>query len=403
MTELRKSLSFMDIYLFSIGYIIGAGIFILIGKIGKTAKGYSWISFLLAGIIAIIISSSYFDISHLYNTNFSEIKMVKKYFGEYTGILYIIITLGIGIFTNSTVSLTIGETLQPIINISPYMISILFIFIFSMINCIGIRESAIFNHCSTIVEIIALITIICYGFNRKKTIVSSTKSIGFTKIIYTSMLAMFAYSGFETTIKLTEESKNPNDIPIAILASIVSASIIYILIALVSVKIMSPKELLNSSFPLVDLSKILMGNNISKLFLLIGIFSISNTLLISILGTSRIVKSIGDMYPKIEWLGYIDKNTQTPIYATIIVSIASVLCLLVKDSEKLVKITTCLLFMLFAIVNACLIKAYYNNKTNAKLKTSWTNPINQGKPILPTISLLISLGILGFGCFQTMI
>ena len=401
MTELRKTLSFMDIYLFSIGFIIGAGIFILIGKVGKTAKEYSWISFLLAGIISILISTSYFDISHLNKTNSSEIKMVKDYFGEYSGILYIIIILGIGIFTSSSVSLSISETLQPILNMSRYFLSILFISIFTIINCIGIRESAMFNHCSTIIEIIALIILICYGFNSKKSIEYSSKSIGFTKIIYTTMLAMFAYSGFETTIKLTEESKNPNDVPKAMLASIVSASILYILIALVSVKNMSPKELMSSSFPLVDLSKLLLGNNTSKLFLFIGIISISNTLLISMLGTSRIVKSIGDMYPKLEWLGSINKNTQTPINASIIVAISSILCLLIKDSETLVKITTCFIFMLFAIVNACLIKAYYNDKTNSILKNSWTNPINQGKPILPTISLLLSLGIIVFGCFQS--
>ena len=179
MTELRKTLSFMDIYLFSIGFIIGAGIFILIGKVGKTAKEYSWLSFLLAGIISILISTSYFDISHLNKTNFSEMTMVKEYFGEYSRILYIIIILGIGIFTSSSVSLSISETLQPILNMSRYLLSILFISMFTIINCIGIRESAMFNHCSTIIEIIALIILICYGFNSKKSIEYSNKSIGF--------------------------------------------------------------------------------------------------------------------------------------------------------------------------------------------------------------------------------
>ena len=44
-TKLNRSLKFFDIYLISLGYIIGAGIFILIGSTTKYAGKYVWISF----------------------------------------------------------------------------------------------------------------------------------------------------------------------------------------------------------------------------------------------------------------------------------------------------------------------------------------------------------------------
>ena len=47
MSKLPKILSFMDIYLLSLGYIIGAGIFVLIGD-GELAEGSNFEAMLLS-------------------------------------------------------------------------------------------------------------------------------------------------------------------------------------------------------------------------------------------------------------------------------------------------------------------------------------------------------------------
>ena len=403
MSKLAKTLSFMDIYLFSIGYIIGAGIFILVGKVGKSAKDKSWISFLLAGICGILISSTYIDISFLETSNFGEMTIIQETFGSISSIIYTLLIIGIGIFTNSTVSLSIGEAAQDFIPLSATIISILFIGFFTFINCLGIRESAYYNHFSTIIEVVALLCIIVVGFQYPHKKVSGNTSISYSNIIYTSMLAMFAYSGFEATVKLTEEAKDPMDIPKAIVASILTATILYILVSVVALKCMSPKELGESSFPLMDISKILMGSSVSKLFLLIGIISISNTLLISILGTSRVIHSIGRDDPLLAWLSNIDEERKTPIIATIVVGICSILGLYIKNTEKLAGITTCLLFLVFALLNAALFKMYLRDENKEKLKQSWTHPINQAYPILPACSLLITLDTLMYGCYHNVI
>ena len=57
MTKLSKELSFFDIYLFSVGYIIGAGIFVLIGQVSKYSKSLTWLPFIIAGVFALIISN----------------------------------------------------------------------------------------------------------------------------------------------------------------------------------------------------------------------------------------------------------------------------------------------------------------------------------------------------------
>tara|TARA_X000001036_G_C20692242_1_gene809794 strand:+ start:2452 stop:3669 length:1218 start_codon:yes stop_codon:yes gene_type:complete len=402
MTKLSKELSFFDIYLFSIGYIIGAGIFVLIGKVNKYAKSLSWLSFILSGIFALIVATTYVDVNTLYTTNHSDYTFVLNTFGEIPAVITVLVLMGIGIFTNSTVALSIGNLLSPLISLSPIIISIGLILLFSGINCIGIKESSLYNHLSTFTEIFALLIISVTGifFYKSKPSKYSLSNVKIPDLIYSTILAMFVYSGFEGTVKLTEEAKNPDDIPKAIIASVVSATILYVIVAYTVIKCCNTKSLYESSTPIVNLADIFFGSNISKIFYFITFISISNTLLISILGTSRILHSIAGEYSILKLFNKVDPTHKTPIYATICVAVCSILMLLFKDVEILASITSYLMFMIFCILNICLIHVYEKDEIQSKLKKNWTYTINQGKPILPIMGLCISLGMLGFGAYH---
>ena len=127
MTTLSKVLSFTDIYLLSIGNIIGAGIFVLIGHVSKNAKSLSWLSFILAGLFAGIISTTYIDVSTIYSTNHGDYTFVKNTMGEIPAIITSLLLISIGITTNSTVALSIGTFLSPILSLSPLVIAFLVI------------------------------------------------------------------------------------------------------------------------------------------------------------------------------------------------------------------------------------------------------------------------------------
>ena len=161
MTKLSKELSFFDIYLFSVGYIIGAGIFVLIGQVSKYSKSLTWIPFIIAGLFALVISTSYVDVSTIYNTNHGDYMFVKDTIGEIPAIITILLLLGIGIFTNSTIAKSIGDFLSPIFSVSSTLISIILIVLFSILNCIGIRQTTNYNHICTLIEIVSLLMICC--------------------------------------------------------------------------------------------------------------------------------------------------------------------------------------------------------------------------------------------------
>ena len=102
-------------------------------------------------------------------------------------------------------------------------------------------------------------------------------------------------------------------------------------------------------------------------------------MLISILGTSRLFYSISREYSALNIFTQVDKERKTPVLATVAIAILSILFLFLNDVEILASITSYLLFVIFIILNYCLIHAYQDEKVREKLKGGWTHPINQGK------------------------
>ena len=96
----------------------------------------------------------------------------------------------------------------------------------------------------------------------------------------------------------------------------------------------------------------------------------------------------------------VNKDTKTPIVATVAIALISILTLCFKNVETLASITSYLMFVVFIILNFCLIYVYQDKDIQSKLKGGWTYSINQGKPILPVLGLVLSVGILSFGLFR---
>jgi APA family basic amino acid/polyamine antiporter len=79
----------------------------------------------------------------------------------------------------------------------------------------------------------------------------STHVAALGAILSSAGLTFFAYFGFENIVNIADETKNPSKtIPMALLVSIISTTIIYILVALCTSALVGWKELSLSEAPL---------------------------------------------------------------------------------------------------------------------------------------------------------
>ena len=350
MTEYKKTLDYYDLFFASLGHILGAGIYSVIGKLGYYTGYHSYISIILASIIIFWFAKSYININDKYESNDSEYLSIKDTFGEKKADILIYGAVIGNIFACVVIAISFGGYLSKLLNISPQIGIVLCILLCGSISILGIRQTADFNNMMTLLESSGLLTVICFGLyyvlqkvtfkDIKKNLAGIFTDSNLFNIFFGTYLIFFAFFGFESLVKFSEESENSKrDIPLSINHSISIASIIYLLISITSLNILTPAQLGSSIAPLTDVLKALPNSYyLSKYLSITAVGSTLNTFLIILTGDVRLLVSLIKKYksdnPRIQraynLLKKIDPVTQTPINCCLFLIIVIILFILFR-------------------------------------------------------------------------
>lgn len=328
--DYNKVLGFKDIYLFSLGNILGAGIFVLMSKSTGMSGSWTWLSFLIAGILNLFSGWSFYYLSKSYlnkeKTNNIEYESVLEALGDKMATFVSFLTIITTILVSTTILSGSADYLSKIINLKPNNLKIIIIGIITLFNCCNIKHTRLLNNITGAYELSILIIIIIIGLlftgdsNRLKDLYDTDKFSG-KGVAMATYLTMFTYLGYESSLKFSRETKNAEkNIPKAILYSIVTSIIVYILVFISSYKILGVKGLSNSTAPIADVIGKITGNKylLSIVALLSGI-AITNGIMITNSSGSRLLQDLGERF-NIPLVKSINKDTHTPIYATLIIA-----------------------------------------------------------------------------------
>ncbi len=392
--HLKRTLGFWLASIDGIGIIVGAGIYALIGvAAGITGPGL-WMSFVVAGILAALTGLSYAELSSIFKTDAGEYDYLKKAFNKRIGLIVSIAIIFATLFTAAAVSFAFGGYFERLTGYSVFWAATVLLIVSAIINFLGIKQSTIVNVILTAVGLSGLIIIIAIGFPSVGSVNLFEMPNGFYGVLRSAALVFFSYLGFESIIKLTEETKKPaKNIPRAILFSIAVSTLLYILVAITAVSVIPWQSLGVSTSPLADIGLKTFG---SAAFLAIGIialFSTANTVLMQLVASSRMIYGLGCEHALPQYLCEINEKTRTPLHAIIIVTIASVFFLKIGNLERLASLTNFFTFITFALVNFSVIVL----RKTYPIKRPFTVQLQIfGIPILPLLGGLSSIGMLYF-------
>ena len=414
MSELKRHMGLFHLTMYGVGLILGAGIYVLIGEAAGFAGNSMWISFLLGAIVAVFAGLSYFELSALYPKAAAEYTFVKNAFkNNFFGFIIGWLTAITSIIVAATVSLGFGGYLTQFIELPITIGAIILIAILSVVNFIGIKESAWANTIFAIITAGGLGLIIFLGFT-----VEPVESIdyfeapnGFPGIILAFVLIFFAFIGFEDMANVAEEVRRPHKtIPRAIILSVVITGIIYILVSLSAVKILDWQELAASSAPLADVAHKVLGTNGSITLSIIALFATASTVLITLVAGARILYGMAKSNSLPQFLSNVHSKTKTPWIAVIVILVTSIGFTFVGDIVIIANIVVFAVVITFAAINLAVIVLRY---TEPVLERPFRVPINIGKfPILPLFGfgttvymalqfeveiILVGLAIIGIG------
>jgi APA family basic amino acid/polyamine antiporter len=393
--QLKRSLTLPLLTLYGLGTILGAGVYVLIGKVAGIAGIYAPVSFLVSAVIAAFTGFSYAQLSSRYPHSAGEALYVSKAFSLpalSTCIGWFVITTGV-VSAATLVNGFVGY-LAVFISMPEIVAITLVIMLITAIACWGITESVTIAAIVTTIELCGLVIVIGALRSELATLpehwpdlIPSTDKGVWLGIILGAHLAFYAFIGFEDMVNVIEEVVEPQrSMPMAIILALGVASILYILIALAAVLSLPISELSNSSSPMVTLLEA-KSESLATTIGIISLIAILNGALVQIIMGARLLYGMSTQRLAPNWFGKISNKTQTPIRATLLIGAIIWLLAAALPLVTLAKITSSIILAVFAVVNLSLVVVQFREATNFH-SLSW-------RFCLPIIGCLLCLGLLG--------
>lgn len=390
-TNLKRRLGLFETTVIGIGIIVGAGIYVLLGKAAGVTGPSVWLSFIIAAILAAFTGLSYAELTSMYPRDSSEYLYVKKAFkSEPLAFLTGWICILTGILAPAAVALGFAGYFNFIFGTPILLVAFLIVVILSIINYMGIEKSALTDSILTIAAVTGLLVIVGIGVKHFGSVDYTVTINGVKGLLKSASLVFFAYIGFQHIVRLSEETKEPEKtLPKAIIICLVVSTLLYIGVSLSSVSILSIEKLSASAAPLSEVAAAGLGGNPSLIIAVLAIFATLSTILALLITTSRMIFGMAEEHSLPDSLSSINPVTKTPGAAVFLTAIGALFFVLFKNLESLASMVDFTIFLTFILVNGALIWLRYH-KPDAE--RPFKTPLNIGKfPILPAIAIVFSL------------
>jgi basic amino acid/polyamine antiporter, APA family len=380
--ELKRVMGPGLLLLFVVGDILGTGVYALTGQVAGEVGGAAWLPFLIAFLIATITAFSYLELVTKYPQAAGAALYAHKAFGvHFFTFIVAFVVMCSGITSASTASQAFASNLVKGFGldwgkVGIAAIALLFMAALAAVNFRGVSESVKLNVGLTIVEITGLLLVIVVGlwaftqggdnldFSRIILFENEGERSTFVAVTAATSLAFFAMVGFEDSVNMAEETKDPVRIfPKVLLSGLTIAGIVYVLVSIIAVALVPIGDLTASKTPLVDVVEAAApGLPIGTLFPFITMFAVSNTALINMLMASRLIYGMARQHVLPPVLGSVHKTRRTPwvaILFTTVIAFGLIFYVSAFASDSAISVlggtTSLLLLAVFAMVNVAVL------------------------------------------------
>ncbi len=372
-SNLRRTVGALDLTALGLGAIIGTGIFVIIGEaIGESGPAIV-ISFVLAGLTCVFSALSYAELASAIPVSGSAYTYAYATLGELVawvigwdllleyGLSVAAVAVGWGQYFNDLLNAVFSTTLPESLALPPGEggeVNLPAVFVVVAVGALlvaGVRQSTRTNTVMVFIKLAVLALFIGLGLSAfTGSHFDNFAPSGFGGIENAAAVIFFAYIGFDAVSTASGEARNPGrDLPLGIVGSLVIATVIYIVVAVVAVGALPAAELGKADAPLAtalrDGAGFGWGADVISLGALIAITSVVLTILF---GQTRITMTMGRDGLLPSAFGRVSERTGTPVLATVIfTALIAVLAAFVPLSEiaELVNIGTLFAFLLVNI------------------------------------------------------
>jgi amino acid transporter len=363
-TQLRRAIGRNTLLLFVVGDVLGAGIYALVGEVGAEVGGAIWTAFGLALLLAVFTAFAYAELVTKYPQAAGAALYVNKAFGmPFVTFLVAFAVMASGVTSAATLSTAFaGDYLGEFVDVPATLAALVFLALVMAVNIRGISESVKVNVVLTTIEVGGLILIVVIaaaalgdgaaGTDAGRALEFKAGEAVPLAILSGAALAFYALIGFEDSVNVAEETRDPRrSYPRALFGGLAVAGVIYLAVTLLSSMVVPTGKLTGSSGPLLEVAKVGPLAVDTRVFSAIALFAIANGALINLIMASRLTYGMAREGIVPRAFGEVLSGRRTPLVAILFTTALCALLIVVGDLSTLADTTVTLLLGVFILVN----------------------------------------------------
>lgn len=394
--RLSRTLGLGLLVLYGLGITVGAGIYVLVGAAAGRAGEHAPLAFVIAAVVMGFSAASFAELACRMPVSAGEAAYVKAGFrSSAMGLIVGLLVIAAAIVAAAAITTGAVGYIRTFVDWPPWLLVALVLAVMGAIAALGMFESAAVAAAMTLVEVGGLLLVVGSGLIAKPDLLSGfsvslsafTHASEWSGVIGASLIAFFAFIGFEGMVNLAEEVRDPErNIPKAILITLVAATLLYILVLLVAQSAVSHAELAASQAPLA-LVFARVTTAPPGIVAAIAIVATLNGIIAQIVLAARVIYGLSGQGSLPEVLGVVHERTRTPLLATALATVVAIVLAVLLPIDRLADTTSRIMLTIFALVNAALIALKYRGEPVPA--GSFSAPI--AVPVLGCVTCLLLL------------
>ncbi len=389
-----------------LGAIIGAGIFVLSGTAISLAGEYALLSFILVGVVALIVAFELGELGCLMpSAQGASYSYVRGAFGNELGFITGILLYFAYVSSIPVIAIGFSEYFSSLLGIGGYefelVVALLLIAVLAIVNILGVAKAAKVELGLVSFKIFVLSVLIAFAFvfsihlhfSNVSNFASLSSQRSFQAVFAASVAVFFAYTGFQAISTVSSDVRGgAKGAASAVITAVVISLVLYVSVA-ISLMFLAPVSSYGiSGDPIAfALAHSNAPESLSVLIKLGALVATTSAALAMILSSSRILHQLGmdGMLPAI--VRKVDATRDVPTNGVIISAILSLPFLLLGNIYVIAAVSNFGLIFCY-IMSSLAVFRFRRAGKRAEFRTPWF-PYLSIVAIIALLMLLLGMPI----------
>lgn len=301
-TQLVRAIGRWSLAALVINSIIGSGVFGLPSPVAALVGRHSPLAVVIAGAAVGVIMACYAEVASYFSESGGPYLYARTAFGRLMGIetgwMLWLVRLTAPAANANLFVIYLGEFWPQATRPAPRLVILtVLIGVLAAVNYRGVKQGALVSNFFTVAKLVPLFVVIIAGIayvaSGRGPVLTMSSAAGLKMWLQAILLLVFAYGGFEGSLIVMAEAKNPRrDAAFGLFVALITCTLIYTLSQWVVVRVLP--DAAHSARPLADAARIAMGR-VGAGFIAIGaLLSTYGYLSANMITVPRITYALGE-------------------------------------------------------------------------------------------------------------